>query len=141
VSWREAAHIAMNHLERSRTFAAEPTDRRLDVRLEVAGGLRARVVDDSDRPVAVREVSLGGFSIQAPMAFALGSTHEFEFDVDAHEPLRLRARVAHCRRVKGAADVATYIAGFAFVADSESVRAAIETLFDCVTAAISFVDF
>jgi hypothetical protein len=118
-------------------LASTSSDRRRALRLEVLNRLYARAVEQ-DRPVVVREISLGGFSIEAPVSFPIGSEHKFEFGLDGAPPVTLTGRTAHCRRLPGAADVATYIVGFAFVDQTDVAAAAVEELFDQVAAVISF---
>ncbi|HUL74588.1 MAG TPA: PilZ domain-containing protein [Vicinamibacterales bacterium] len=127
----------MDDLVRLPGLASTSSDRRRALRLEVLNRLHARAITH-DRPVIVREISLGGFSIESPLSFSPGSEHQFEFGIDGGVPVTLKARAAHCRRLPGAADVATYIAGFAFVDQSDVAAAAVEELFDQVAAVISF---
>jgi len=127
----------MDRPDRLPGLSSTSHDRRRALRLEALNRLHVRLVVQ-DRPVIVREIGLGGFSIEAPLPFAIGSVHEFEFGIDGTPPVRLTGRTAHCRRLPGAADVAYYIAGFAFADQSDVATAAVEELFDRVAAVISF---
>ncbi len=64
-------------------------------RLAVTGNLHARIAV-LDLVMPVRDISLGGFAVDAPLRFAHGEVHEFLLQHDNDVPLRARARAAYC---------------------------------------------
>src|SRR5262245_13644309 len=51
-----------------------------------------------DVKVVVREISLGGLSVEAPLQFPTGAVHEFRLTLGDGSKVIVRARVAHSRR-------------------------------------------
>lgn len=74
-----------------------------------------------DVKVLVREISLGGLSVEAPLKFPAGAVHEFRLTLGDGSQVIVRGRVAHCRPYTDeATGAATYITGFEFLEDSET---------------------
>jgi hypothetical protein len=73
-----------------------------------------------DVTVTIREVSLGGLSMQTPFAFPVGAVHDFSLTLGDDSSVDLRGRVVYCREVASAEVEPVYITGVQFV-DSGSL--------------------
>jgi hypothetical protein len=102
-------------------------------RLLVEGRLQARI-PALDLEVVLRDLSYGGFALEAPVPFTYGDTHEFLVSTDAGWSATLRAKAVHCHG-RGAAG--PYLVGWQCLADRDTVEA-IGRLMDGFTSALSF---
>jgi PilZ domain len=87
-------------------------DQRRSPRIEIQGRLHGHLVS-LDAPVTVREMSLGGMSIETTFAFPIGAIHEFRLTLGDGSATLLRARVMHSRNV-GAPAEPLYVTGLRF---------------------------
>ena len=115
------------------------TCRRRDLRLQILGQLYGYVVA-LDVPLAVQNLSPGGFAIESPIPFATGTSHQFRFTTDQQRPIVIGARTVHCMRYVTPRGQATYLIGFEFLfePDADAARAAIDQLFDGALSVLSF---
>ncbi len=90
------------------------SDRRRSPRIELLGQLHGRVVP-YDVSVTVRNVSLGGLSLESPFPFPLGASHDFRLMLGDDSTVRLRGTILRCDAER-ASDGSTYfITGVRFV--------------------------
>lgn len=89
-------------------------------RLEVGGKVQANIAS-LDLAMPVRDISFGGFAVDAPLRFAQGEIHEFSLRLDQAPPLRVRARAAYCHG-KGNTDH-QFITGWEALGDPDTARA------------------
>jgi len=105
---------------------AQAFDRRESPRLEVLervqGELRAL-----EMPVALLNLSRGGFMMQSPIAFIVGGSHDVRFTAAGKEPILLSARVIHTMRAT-ASGSASYMVGLEFVDTDAETQQAIDAL-------------
>jgi len=88
-----------------------------------------------DVKVLVREISLGGLSVEAPLRFPAGAVHEFRLTLGDGSKVIVRGRVAHSRPCKDAASGREYfLTGFEFLEDQPEATPEIEDLVEKVTA-------
>jgi hypothetical protein len=88
-----------------------------------------------DVKVVVREISLGGLSIEAPLYFPDGAVHEFRLTLGDGSKVIVRGRAAHSRPYTDeATGNATYVTGFEFVEDQTQAAPELGDLVDRVTA-------
>ncbi len=85
------------------------TDRRFSVRVPVAG--------HRELPAALRDVSLGGFSLALGEPLPLGSVHDFDLTVGRGMRIVLRARVVHQEPERQSDGSAAFVTGLQFIAD------------------------
>lgn len=78
---------------------------------------RVAVGQHDHLPPSLRDVSLGGFCLELPEALPAESVHEFNLSVDPRQPVVVRARVVHSRRIGVAKGQARYLTGLAFIAE------------------------
>ncbi|MEZ5317908.1 MAG: PilZ domain-containing protein [Vicinamibacterales bacterium] len=108
-------------------------DRRRTPRTEVLGRV---AVDVEHHPgqVRLREVSLGGFSLETDEALPAGRVHRVRFMMDGTGPVETLAECVHSTRLAlpGAAPV--NIAGFEFVSTGPVSALAVATLVEHVAA-------
>lgn len=88
-------------------------ERRRSPRVEVLGRLQGHTVA-LDLPVQVREISLGGMSLETPFAFPVGDLQHFVLTLGDGSTLSLAGRVAYCRDVGGPEPAKTYRTGIQF---------------------------
>jgi hypothetical protein len=101
-------------------------------RLEVIGQVRGDVVR-LNVPLAMRDLSAGGFSIESSVAFHRGSHHQFRFTTAAGIAVVLRGRVVYSRAWGSRNGALGHVTGFAFVAEPQSAEK-IAVLLDSVTS-------
>lgn len=75
---------------------AGPADRRRSARVEVLGRIQGQVVA-LDVPIQVREISLGGMSVETPEAFAVGSVNVFMLTLGDGAGIDVAGRIVYCR--------------------------------------------
>jgi hypothetical protein len=81
-------------------------------------------------PVQTCDVSAGGFAIAAPIAFPVGSVHEFLLTRDDGVSLLVTARAIYSRPVVGPLDAAAHMTGFEFVLEDARTWRAVEDLIE-----------
>lgn len=87
------------------------TERRRAPRVEILGQLHGRLVLlESD--VSVREISLGGMSVESAAPFPVGSVQHFQLVLGDGARVIVAAEARHSRPVEGAS---RYVTGFRFV--------------------------
>jgi Tfp pilus assembly protein PilZ len=75
---------------------ANPADRRRSARVEVLGRIQGQVVS-LDVPVQVREISLGGMSVETPQAFPVGSVNVFMLTLGDGSGIDVAGRIVYSR--------------------------------------------
>jgi hypothetical protein len=96
--------------------------RRRHPRLEVLNRVEGRLVP-SDLAIVVRDISLGGFSAESPVAFPPRTRHHFRFTSRSGPVVQLEASSIHCRLVAANELGQRYITGFEFVTDEHADEA------------------
>ena len=104
-------------------------ERRRAPRVEVIGRLQGHVVA-LDLPVIVREISLGGMSLETPFAFPVGDLQHFVLTLGDGSTMSLAGRVAYCRSVSGAEDAPAFRTGIQFEDDAPEEPAAVGDLLE-----------
>jgi c-di-GMP-binding flagellar brake protein YcgR len=66
------------------------------------------------KPFALRDISQGGFSVDAPFPFERGDTRTFEFHVLDDKPVILTGIARHCVPMNQADGSVIYVVGFEF---------------------------
>ena len=94
-------------------------ERRRSPRIELLGQLHGRVVA-YDVSVVVRNVSLGGMSLESAFPFTVGVVHAFRLTL-GDRSLIVKGRVAHCSISDVDQELVTYRSGIQFVEPSERV--------------------
>lgn len=93
-------------------------DRRRSARVEVLGKIQGRLVS-LETPVTVREMSLGGMSIETPTAFEVGSTSDFLLTLGDGAGVEIVGKVVYSRPL-ASAEQPRYLSGVQFVDHDES---------------------
>jgi hypothetical protein len=83
---------------------------------------RLQVLARQNMPLVVREISLGGCSVESPVPFAANAVHSLTLEVGDGSLLVIRAKVVHTRRDVAADGGVVYVTGLEF-ADAESTLA------------------
>ena len=99
----------------------QPTERRRAPRVDLVGQLRGELVS-VDLPIVVREISLGGMSIETSQAFDVDSRHSFVLTLGDGAGVFVLGRVAYSRRVDSSASP-IFITGIQFLDDDDSEAA------------------
>jgi hypothetical protein len=96
------------------------SDRRRSPRVEVIGKVSGRVVS-LDVPIVVREMSLGGMSIESPTAFEVGTVTDFLLTLGDGAGIEVYGRTVYTRPLEGT-DEPRFLSGIQFVDQDEAVR-------------------
>ena len=99
----------------------QPTERRRAPRVDLVGQLRGELVS-VDLPIVVREISLGGMSIETSRAFDVDSRHSFVLTLGDGAGVFVLGRVAYSRRVDQA-ERPIFITGIQFLDDDDNEAA------------------
>ena len=75
---------------------------------------RSRDARQLIEPFVLRDLSVGGFSIESSVPFAVGHVHPFAFSDNTSRVIVLHGIVRHCVRQNRQAAKAVYVAGFEF---------------------------
>lgn len=111
-----------------------PQERRRHPRFAVHEKLVGRLLDQ-DLPVRVRDIGLGGCSLETATPLAEGIEHEVRFDSGDRWSTVLRARVANSRPSCADDGSPLFVAGCAFsAADQPETRQVVQTLIEKVTS-------
>jgi Tfp pilus assembly protein PilZ len=95
-----------------------PADRRRNARVEVLGKVQGRVVS-LKMPVTVREMSLGGMSIETSTAFEVGSTTDFLLTLGDGAGVEVYGRVVYTKPIAHDTEP-RYISGIQFIDQGEA---------------------
>jgi hypothetical protein len=108
------------------------TDRRRSPRIENVGRLHGHTVA-FDVPVSVREISLGGMTVETALALGEGAVHEFLLTLGDGSVVQLTGRVLHSRQTTdtGAAQ-ASYLSGIQFIEDEPDAAETVGQVIDKV---------
>jgi hypothetical protein len=90
-----------------------PSERRRAPRVQILGRLHGRIVT-VDAPVEIREISLGGMSLESEIAFPVGAVHQFELFLGDGATVAVSAQARHSRQVDSVSPV-RYLTGFQFI--------------------------
>jgi hypothetical protein len=104
-------------------------ERRRAPRVEVLGRVQGHVVT-LGLPVIVREISLGGMSLETPFSFPVGGLQHFVLTLGDGSTLSLAGRVAHCRSISGTEDPRAFITGIQFEDDAPEEPAPVADLLE-----------
>jgi hypothetical protein len=113
-------------------MSTDATDRRRSPRIEILGRLHGHTVA-FDVPVAVREISLGGMTVETGIALGEGAVHEFLLTLGDGSVVQLTGRVLHSRREPGSNDgPVSYVSGIRFIEDEPDATATVSQIIDKV---------
>jgi hypothetical protein len=88
-------------------------ERRRAPRIDILGRLYGRIVS-LDLPVTVREISLGGMSLETSFPFSVNDLHHFTLTLGDGSSVQLAGRVVHSRSIAAPEDPPTYLTGVQF---------------------------
>jgi hypothetical protein len=96
-------------------------DRRKSPRIDLLGRLNGHLVT-LQRDVTVREMSLGGLSIETPFEFPIGAVHVFRLTLGDGFSIELSGRVMHTHPDPVPVDRERHITGFRFLDEPPSIQ-------------------
>jgi hypothetical protein len=108
---------------------SESTERRRSPRVELMGRVHGQLVS-ANLPVEVREISLGGMSIETREGFETGSVLNFVLTLGDGAGVLVSARIVYCRLIDGS-DPVMYVSGLEFV-DEDSQENGVSNLVEKV---------
>ena len=108
---------------------SQGTDRRRSPRVQLMGRVHGKLIP-ANLPVHVREISLGGLSIETREGFEAGSVLNFTLTLGDGAGVLVAARIVYSRLIDGS-DPAIYISGLEFV-DGESEDGGVSDLVEKV---------
>lgn len=123
---RYSASVAQSGLPRP--------ERRRGHRVQVLGQLHGRAVA-LRVPIAVRDLSTGGFSVEAPLAFPRHAVHTFRFTTPEGSEVMIDAESIRCVRASRPDDDPMYVTGFEFIASGDASRVQIDSLVESMSEA------
>jgi PilZ domain-containing protein len=97
---------------------ANSADRRRSARVEVLGRIQGQVVS-LDVPIQVREISLGGMSVETPEAFPVGSVNVFMLTLGDGAGIDVAGRIVYSRP-SADADRHFFVSGVQFIDQNDS---------------------
>lgn len=100
-----------------------PAERRRSPRVEVLGKLQGQIVS-LDVTVKIREISLGGMSIETQQGFLPGVVQDFMLTLGDGSSVELTGRVVYSRLTTDAART-FYVTGIQFVDDGETTETSV----------------
>ena len=106
-------------------------------RIQLLADVRGQILP-SHTSVDVREVGLGGFSVETHDPLRPGVVLAFALSVDGAPDLTLRARVVHCRPRTELDAAGLYVTGLEFVLDDAHDASEAAALIDRLTSVVSF---
>lgn len=118
--------------ERGKAGAAlmgQTTDRRRSPRVALMGRVHGKLIP-ADVPVHLREISLGGMSLESPEGFETGSVLSFVLTLGDGAGVLVAGRIVYSRLIDGS-DPATYVSGLEFV-DDDSEEGSVSDLVEKV---------
>jgi hypothetical protein len=92
------------------------SDRRRSPRIELLGRMHGHVVS-LDVSVTVKEMSLGGMSMEASVPFPVGAVHEFRLTLGDESSAVLKGRIMYSRSVGAPGEPPVYLSGVQFIDD------------------------
>jgi hypothetical protein len=107
------------------------SERRRSPRIEILGRVHGQAVS-LDVPLTVREISLGGMSIEVPVAFPIDAIHEFRLTLGDGSTVLLRGRVVYCRPFRGEAGQ-LFVCGLHFVDDEPVTGQSVSDVLDRIS--------
>ncbi len=115
-------------------------ERRASPRLEVVDQLYGQLVA-LNVPLHLRDLSPGGFSADAPIAFPEGAAHQFRFITAQGVQVILQATAVYSRSMSNDPRAPRYVTGFAFVQDgSAETLVSINVLLDAMLDMLRLVE-
>jgi hypothetical protein len=96
-------------------------------------------LESSGAPIKIRDISSGGFAMETSSPVSVGEVLGFRFASKDGRSFRLRATVAHSRRMLRPDGLACYVSGVEFAAkQSLAAQQAIKGLLETVARVLAF---
>jgi hypothetical protein len=89
--------------------------------------------------LVVRDLSVGGFAVECPIGFSIGSQHEFRFTTDSGLVVSTVAEAIYSRPSGPRDGMAHYVTGFRFSSEGEVTEQAIQVLMDAALAPLTIL--
>jgi hypothetical protein len=106
-------------------------EQRTTLRFDVHGGLDGHLVT-TNRPMAIKNLGLGGFAADVAIPVAAGS-HLVRFTTSDRTATLLETRSVYCRPIREPGVARRYAAGFEFVRPPQDVDRAVKVILQQVT--------
>jgi hypothetical protein len=126
VSFSRSRHLPPRHLSRRET-----------PRLEVEAVLNGRLAKGNLRLI-LHDLGFGGFAVESPLAFAVGSIHEFRFFTADAIVVSLRAEAVYSRSIGLRDGMDHFLSGFKYALGSDDAERAVEILLDVAMGPLRF---
>jgi PilZ domain len=112
------------------------TERRRAPRIEIVGQVQGHV-DAAGRPVVIRDIGFGGFSVESREPFQIGSVHDFRLTLEDGPSALVRARAVYGR----AEPTGAHTTGFELLTEQPQGRGpALDAIIDRLTSVLSWED-
>jgi len=87
-----------------------------------------------DVQVKVREMSLGGLSMETPFAFPVGALHDFSLTLGDGASVQLKGEVVYSRPMATTDGTTAFVTGVRFVADETDDAGGAEQIIDRISS-------
>src|SRR5688572_12904839 len=111
-------------------------ERRRTPRIDVLGQVHVHILS-CPAPASLREISLGGFSIESTMAFPPGLVHQFRFALEDGSETHVSATSVHCAISSSVRGTPVHVTGFEFIQRERHVRDTVEELIERISNLIA----
>jgi len=106
-------------------------------RLEVEAIINGRLISGNLR-LAVHDLGFGGFSVESPIGFTVGTAHEFRFVMADGTAVAIMAEAVYSRPSGMRDGMDHLLTGFKYVLGNDQADRAVELLLDAAIAPLSF---
>ncbi len=112
-------------------------DRRTSPRLEVEALIDGELARGSLRLI-LHDLGFGGFAVECPLAFTIGSLHDFRFVTEGGLAVRMSAEATYTRPVGPRDGLQHHLSGFKYSLKTTEAERAVGILMDAATAPLTF---
>jgi hypothetical protein len=88
--------------------------------------------------LTLRDLGFGGFAVECPIVFTIGSRHLFRFTAESHIAVQVHAEAIYSRPVGPRDGMTHHIAGFRFTPEGPETEQAVQVLLDAAVAPLTF---
>lgn len=117
--------------------SARHEEHRTSPRVEVEALINGAIAKGNLK-IILRDLGLGGFSVECPLACLIGSRHEFRFVTEGGLAMRVLAEAVYTRPLGPRDGMLYHISGFKFVFGRPGGERAVDLLLDAATAPLTF---
>lgn len=119
------------------TSELRQAERRMSPRLEVEALINGMLARGNLRLI-LHDLGFGGFGVECPIAFTIGSNHEFRFVTGTGVTVRIVAEAVYTRPLGPRDGMQHHLSGFKYVLSTPDCERSIHLLLDAAMAPLTF---